>query len=176
MPLNPCRIVVIGITSSGKSTLASKLSLQLGIPFIDTDALFWAPNWQKAADFAAKMTRAIETPTWALAGHFTTMKDVIYTRAQVVVWLDYSLWTVFWQLLRRCFYRWWTQELLWGTNRESMWTHLKVWSNESLIHWLFKNYARIRREYPNALAKHPHLQIFRFRHPRETQAWLDSIA
>ena len=42
------RVVVVGVTSSGKSTLAEKLARCLGLNFIELDALNWEPNWQAA--------------------------------------------------------------------------------------------------------------------------------
>ncbi|CAK4081721.1 unnamed protein product [Aphanomyces euteiches] len=176
MKLASSRIAVIGITSCGKSTLALTLSTKLGIPFIDSDALFWASNWQKAADYVEKMTIATEPPTWVLAGHSTAARDMVFRRANIVVWLDYSLWTILWRLVMRTLHRWWTQEPLWGTtNRESLWVHFKLWSDESLVHFFFKSYWRYKKVYADALALHPHLQLLRFRHPSETQAWLDSL-
>ncbi|KAH9102716.1 hypothetical protein LEN26_006301 [Aphanomyces euteiches] len=140
MTLQPCRITVIGVTASGKSTLALALSKKLNVPFIDSDELLWEPNWQKAADYVERMKVATELPTWALAGHARNARDIVFRRAQVVVWLDYSLWRVLWRLLRRSLYRWWTNEQLWGTIYESIWTYLRFWSDKSLINWLFKLY------------------------------------
>jgi energy-coupling factor transporter ATP-binding protein EcfA2 len=42
------RIVVVGTTSSGKSTLAKALSERLNLDFIELDALYWEPNWKGA--------------------------------------------------------------------------------------------------------------------------------
>lgn len=42
------RIVIIGTTSSGKSTLAEKLAQTLGLDFIELDALHWEPDWVAA--------------------------------------------------------------------------------------------------------------------------------
>ena len=47
MPLR--RIVVIGNTCAGKSTLAAGLAKKLSVPFVDLDALYWEPNWRPAA-------------------------------------------------------------------------------------------------------------------------------
>jgi len=49
------RIVVIGTTSSGKSTLAENLSKKLDLDFVELDALYWQPNWVGTPDeeFAA---------------------------------------------------------------------------------------------------------------------------
>jgi adenylate kinase family enzyme len=41
-------MVVIGTTSSGKSTLAKRLSERLGLDFIELDALYWRENWTPA--------------------------------------------------------------------------------------------------------------------------------
>ena len=48
-------------------------------------------------------------------------------------------------MARQGFKRWWTQELLRGTNREPLLVHFKLWSQESLFHWLFKTYWRRKR-------------------------------
>ena len=42
------KLVVIGTTSSGKSTLAEQLADKLGLDFIELDALNWGPNWTAA--------------------------------------------------------------------------------------------------------------------------------
>ncbi len=42
------RIVVVGPSCSGKSTLASQLAALSGASFIELDALFWKPNWQES--------------------------------------------------------------------------------------------------------------------------------
>jgi adenylate kinase family enzyme len=38
------RIVVAGTTGSGQTTTARQLSLLLGLPHIELDALFWGAN------------------------------------------------------------------------------------------------------------------------------------
>ena len=173
------RIVVVGTTSSGKSTLAKHLSARLGLDFIELDALHWEPNWQEAAEeiFRARVVEATQAERWVVAGNYHAVRDVIWPRAEAVIWLDYSLWTIFWQLTRRTFTRWWTRELLWGTNRENLWMHFKLWSDESLYHWLFKTYWRRKRETPMLLAQpeNAHLQLFHLHSPKETDYWLDGL-
>ncbi|MCB0319265.1 MAG: AAA family ATPase, partial [Bdellovibrionales bacterium] len=39
------RVLIIGNAGSGKTTLAKKLSLQLKIPLVSLDSLFWKPGW-----------------------------------------------------------------------------------------------------------------------------------
>jgi adenylate kinase family enzyme len=170
------RVVVIGVTSSGKSTLAEKLARRFDLNYIELDALNWEPNWQAAPleVFRARVEKATEAETWIVAGNYHIVRNLIWPKAEAVIWLDYPLLTVLRQLTQRTFRRWWTQELLWGTNREPLWNHFKLWSTESLYHWLFQTYWRRKREYPMLLAQpeHRHLKLIRFTHPRELQQWM----
>jgi adenylate kinase family enzyme len=173
------RVVVVGVTSSGKSTLAEQLAEHIGLGYIELDALYWEPNWQAAPPdvFRDRVERALQAERWVVAGNYHSVRDLVWPKAEAILWLDYSLWRVLWQLTRRSFKRWWTRELLWGTNRELLWTHFKLWSKESLYHWLFRTYWRRKREYPLLLAQpeHRHLKLLRFGSPREISRWLECL-
>jgi adenylate kinase family enzyme len=173
------RVVVVGVTSSGKSTLAEKLAKCFGLDCIELDALYWEPNWQAAPleVFRARVEKATQSEKWVVAGNYHVARDLIWPRAEAVIWLDYPFLTVLWQLTRRTFRRWWMKEMLWGTNRESLWRHFKLWSIDSLYHWLFKTYWRRKREFRNLLSQpeYRHLKLIWFQHPRETDEWLEAL-
>jgi adenylate kinase family enzyme len=173
------RIVVVGTTSSGKSTLANQLAEKIGGDFIELDALHWEPNWVEAPNevFRERVEAAINSKAWVVAGNYHIVRDLVWQHAEAIIWLDYPFHIVFWRLLKRTIRRGITQEELWNGNRESFWGHLKLWSDESLFHWLFKTYWMRKREYPIlfALPKNAHLKIIHFRHPKETEDWLASI-
>jgi len=173
------RLVVVGTTSSGKSTMAEILSRKLNLDFIELDALHWEAKWMEAPDdiFRQRVETAISSDRWVIAGNYHSVRDLIWPRADAVIWLDYSLWTIFWQLTRHTLKRWWAQELLWGTNRENLWTHFKLWSQDSLYHWLFKTYWRRKREYPQLLSepRNAHLAVFRFKSAREADTWVNDL-
>ena len=170
------RVVVVGVTSSGKSTLAEKLARRFDLVFVDLDALHWEPNWMEAPleVFRVRVEKAVQAEKWIVAGNYHVVRDLIWPKAEAVIWLDYPLLTVLWQLTRRTLRRWWNQEVLWGTNTESLYLHFKLWSQESLFHWLFKTYRRRKREIPMLLsqAEHQHLKLIRLSHPKETAVWL----
>jgi adenylate kinase family enzyme len=173
------RIVVIGTTSSGKSTLAKRLAEKIGADFIELDALHWEPNWKEAEPgvFRERVETATSSQAWVAAGNYHVVRDLIWAKAQSVVWLDYSLPLIFWRLLTRTIRRWITQEELWNGNREAFWWHFKIWSEESLFHWLFKTYWRRKREIPLLLAaaENAHLKVFHFQKPKEAEEWLSKI-
>jgi len=166
------RIVVVGTTSSGKSTLASQLAKKIGADFIELDALHWEPNWVEAPDevFRMRVEAATHSKAWVVAGNYHVVRDIIWPRAEVIIWLDYPFRIVFWRLFMRTIRRSIFQEELWNGNREIFWMHLKLWSEESLFRWLFKTYWRRKREYPMlfALPENAHLKIIHLRHPKET--------
>ncbi|MBI2332791.1 MAG: adenylate kinase [Chloroflexi bacterium] len=173
------RIVVIGTTSSGKSTLAKQLADKLALDFVELDALHWEPNWQEAdlLIFRERVEKATASNGWVVAGNYSVVRDIIWSRAEAILWLDYPFHIVFWRLLTRTIRRAVTREELWNGNRESFWWHLKLWSEESLFHWLFKTYWRRKRETPILLSRpeYKHLEPLHFHHPHEVERWLEKI-
>ncbi|NOH04131.1 MAG: hypothetical protein HND47_20240 [Chloroflexi bacterium] len=174
------RVVVIGTTSSGKSTLAKGIADKLGLDFIELDALHWEPNWREAPleVFRERVRSATSSNVWVVAGNYHVVRDLVWPQAQAVIWLDYPFPVVFWRLLKRTVYRSVTKEKLFAGNVESFSMHLKLWSEDSLFHWLFKTYWRRKRETPLLLARpeHLHLALIHFSHPREAEAWMNELS
>lgn len=170
-------LVVIGVTGSGKSTLAEKLAQRFDLKYIDLDALYWRPNWQPTPRdvFRLQVQEALQCERWTVSGNYRMVRDLVWTQAEALIWLDYSLGRVLWQLTRRTFRRWWTRELLWGTNYEPLLTHFKLWSKDSLYNWLLQTYWRRKREIPELLSmpEHQHLKLLWFRQPSDAEKWLE---
>lgn len=174
------RIIVIGSSNAGKSTLGIRLAKHLQAPFIELDALFWEPGWVAATDevFRERVRRAIESDSWVMAGNYSRQRDISWPLADTIVWLDLSLPI----LLRRCtirsWQRWRSGELLWGTNREQFWEHLMLWnSDRSLIAFTTRYYWSKRREL-EALTRDPrwrHLRFIRLRTQAEIDRWLNDV-
>ena len=173
------RIAIVGTTSSGKSTLANRLAEKIGGDYIELDAFYWERNWTPAEpfDFFVRVEEAISSEAWVAAGNYHLARDLIWQKADLVIWLDYPLPILFWRLLTRTIRRAVTKEKLFADNVENFWTHLKLWSEDSLFHWLFKTYWRRKRETPRLLAlpEYAHLKVIRFMHPKETECWLRNL-
>ncbi len=175
------RILVIGNTGSGKSTLAEELARRLGLAFVELDALFWLPGWTEPEpeDFRAKVRAAIEGGRWIAAGNYTSRtEDITWPEAQVAIHLDLGLARSLWRVVRRAWLRSRSQELLWGTNRETFAKHLKVWSGkDSLINWAVQSHLTRR---PGMLAKRhdprwAHIDFVRLRSQSEVDRWLKAV-
>lgn len=146
------RIHVIGNSGSGKSTLAARLALALDVPFVELDSLNWQPGWiglneADPAEFERRIREATHGDAWVIAGSYSNFsRRIFWDRLQSVIWLDLPVPQLLWRVLARSWRRWRSKELLWGTNYESFWPHLKVWRRESLVWWIVTQQGRKRRE------------------------------
>ncbi len=176
------RISVIGASSVGKSTLAEHLANLIDGNYIELDALFWLPEWQQSTteDFQAKVHAAIaEKPRWATSGNYFSkgIPEITWKEADTVIWLDLPFRTLFPRLLRRTWRRWRDDELLWGTNRESIWGHFKLWSDDSLPGYVLRNHRRGRGKWAAMFAdpRWNHLQRHHLRSPAEVARFLEQV-
>jgi adenylate kinase family enzyme len=171
------RVIVIGTTGSGKSTLAERLAGHLGCPFIEPDALFWGPQWTPVPkeEFRRQVAEAVAGDAWTIGGNYSAARDLIWRRADTLVWLDYPLPLVLWRLSRRTLRRILTREKLWGGNVETWRSQFA--SRDSLYVWAFKTHFRRRREMPALLVQldYAHLRVLHFRAPQATEAWVQTL-
>ncbi len=171
------RISVVGSTGSGKTTTGKRLANILGVPFVELDALQWEANWTVAQDdiFRERIESAISGDRWVIDGNYSRMQPIVWRRADTVVWIDYSLQTIFRQLLRRTLRRLITQEELWAGNTEGW--RIAFASKDSLFVWLFTTYWRRRRRYAKASVspEYSHIEFFRLTSPSKTLEWLNGL-
>jgi len=85
------RIAVVGATGNGKSLLAEKLARRFDLDYIELDALYWKPGWVESGneEFRSRVDAATRAPAWAIAGNYGKVRDIIWPRAEAVIWLDY---------------------------------------------------------------------------------------
>jgi adenylate kinase family enzyme len=172
------RICIVGSTGSGKSTLACELAQRLHIPHIELDALHWQPGW-KEADREMTRTRIGEIALndgWVVDGNYTFLRDLLWPRAEALIWLDYPLLLILWRLWWRTWKRVLKKELLWGTNTERLGP--QFFSKDSLFLWAIKTYGRHKKNYASSpsLPEYAHLKVYHFKSSRETEEWLRRLS
>lgn len=171
------RIVVLGVTGSGKSTLSAELARRLGAPCIELDAFNWEPNWTTAPPevFRERVAQATAGDAWVVDGNYRQAHDLIWPRAQTIIWLDYSLAVIYARLLRRTLWRTLTQVELWSGNRERLWE--QFFTRDSLFLWAVTQQPKHRREYPliPSRPEYAHATFIRLRSPRATTRWLAAL-
>lgn len=167
------RISVVGTTGSGKTTLARQISQRLNIPHVELDYLHWEPNWIEAANdvMRARVTQAISGDSWVVDGNYSMVRDIVWGKADTVVWLDYAWNLVMRRILWRTLLRVVTKQQVCNGNRETWQT---TFSRDSIILWALRTYPQKRREFPQLFAQpeYSHLKIVHLRSPVDTAAWL----
>ncbi|MEV0457614.1 adenylate kinase [Catellatospora methionotrophica] len=168
------RILVVGITGAGKSTLARSLSERLGLPYHEMDALYFGgPDWAVDPGFAEHVRAIADSPGWIFDsyGH-PQVRDLLWRRADTIVWLDYPRHVVMPRVLRRSLRRTLLRESIFNGNRES----LRAWFTGEHPVWSSWAQHRPRRAAIQSLIDEPRFQplrVARLAAPGATSAWLD---
>ena len=167
------RIVVVGSSGSGKTTLARRLGAELGVAFVELDAINWQAGWRDLnthdpEEFVRRVEAAVAGDAWVTDGNYGRVRPQLWARATHLVWLDYSRAVIMSRVIRRSFARALDGQELWpGTgNRERFTDWL---SREHPIRWAWDTHRHRRAQYEALLAGADcsHLEVRRLRHPRE---------
>jgi adenylate kinase family enzyme len=171
------RIAVVGTSGSGKTTLASRLAQRLRIPHVELDALHWGPDWTPVSWelFRERVSHVLSGDAWSTDGNYSRVRDIVWGRADTVVWLDYSLPVVMARVTRRTMKRTLGREELWNGNRERFWA--AFFSRDSIIWWALSTYRRRKKEYPLLFCQtqYAHLRVVHLTSPHATHRWLDGL-
>jgi adenylate kinase family enzyme len=173
------RIVVWGVTGSGKTTLARQLSGALGVPRIELDALHWNPNWVETPEdeFRRKVQDAVDADAWVLDGSYRRVSDIYLSRADTLIWLHLPWRVSFWRLLQRTVNRAWTGEALYyeGGPQESW--RLSFFDRKSILWWSISTHRTATRRRRESIATlPPHIPVYELRSAREVDALLQDAA
>jgi adenylate kinase family enzyme len=156
---------VVGTSGSGKSSLASQLADILGVPHLELDAVHHQPGWEPlpTEEFRRIVAARAAADGWVIDGNYGRVRDLVWARADTVVWLDLPKRTVMgrvvWRTLRRVALR----RELWNGNRER-WRNFFTWNPEqSVISWAWHKHAADRAKYAAAAADpaNTHLRFIR---------------
>ena len=84
------RVLIIGNSGGGKSTLARHLGDKLDLPVIHLDVLFWKPGWVESedAEFRMEMAEVLQQQAWVCDGDFGSSMDLRAPLADTIVWID----------------------------------------------------------------------------------------
>ena len=169
------RVLVVGQSGSGKSTVAAELGRRLGLPHVELDALFHGPGWQPSPTFAQDVDAATAGDAWVVDGNYRAqLGDLLWSRADTVAWLDLPRTTTLRRAVVRTARRAALRTELWNGNRERLRTVLRA---THPIRWTWQTHARHRAEY-EAVAADPrwsHVTVVRLRTAADVRRWLAGV-
>jgi adenylate kinase family enzyme len=171
------RIVVVGTSCSGKTTLAKNLVQALGVKHIELDSIHWLPDWVERPndEFRNLVKKEVAADLWVLDGNYSKTRDIVWKRATAIIWLNYPFPLVAYRAVRRTTRRVFTRETLYSQNRE---TFKKAFlSKDSILLWVLTTFHRRRRDYPRLLQEisNSKIKVFVFQNPKKTKEFLNRI-
>jgi adenylate kinase family enzyme len=172
------RIVIYGVTGSGKSTLGRRLAAELGLRHIELDSLFHGPNWTPTpdAEFLAKVQAAIDDSPrgWVADGNYRAVRSFLLEQADTVIWLHLPWRVSYWRMVSRTLRRWLRREVLWNGNREKLWMHF--FHRDSLLLWGIAHHRASIRSTRAALTEAPHsAEVFEVRSAKALERLVERL-
>ena len=170
------RVSVVGNSGSGKSNLAAALARRLPAPWIELDSIYHQPGWNPlpVPDFRARVETLTAGDAWVIDGNYTAVRDLVWARADTVVWIDLPRPLVMRRIVSRTLRRAVRRQELWNGNREPLSNWLTLDPERSIIVWSWTQHAKYQVRYGAAMSDPAwaHLSFVRLRSPAEVQAFL----
>lgn len=175
LPFHPQRVLIAGVTGSGKTTLAKRLAARWDLRHVEIDSLFHGPNWTPRPEFLDDVRAFALADRWVTEWQYTSKgsDEIMTPRAQLAIWLDYPWPVVRGRLIRRTLSRSILRTKMYNDNVEApLWKWFSKEPDDDILRWQRKTRHVWSERMPGVEAGFPHLTVVRLRHPRETERWL----
>ena len=168
------RILVYGVTGSGKSTAAQIIAARTLLPLTLADELTWAPDWVPVAeDEQRRLFAAVAAQDrWVLDTAYGAWLDVVLPRVDLVVGLDYPRWFSLQRVFRRSVMRAIDKKPICNGNTESFRGML---GRDSIIRWHFRSFGRKRGRMRAWAAAAEGPTVLLFTRSRDLEVWIDTL-
>ncbi len=171
---------MIGSSGSGKTAVSADLAAQLGIPHLELDSIHHLADWEPIDPglFRSKVGEFTEADAWVVDGNYSIVRDIVWARADTVVFLDLPRWRVMTRLLPRTLHRMALKAELWNGNREHWGNLFSTNPEENLLLWSWTRHGLQRRSYAAALADPTwsHIRFIRLESGRQIDRFVASVA
>lgn len=176
------RVVVVGTSGSGKTTIGREIANALDVPHLEMDSVMHVGDWNATpdAEFQRILAEFAEQERWVMDGNYTShgAREAVWPRVDAVVWLDLPRRVVMSRVVRRTLKRTLTREELWHGIREPLSNLYKTDPYENIILWAWTRYDHIRDKYETAMSEGSwdHATVHRLRTNAEANRFVRSLA
>lgn len=165
------KILIIGISGAGKSTVAKKIHKLLYIPIVHLDRLFWEPGWIKSDKeiFEKKVLTAIQKDRWIIDGNYTNSMELWIKDADTILYFDFPRLLCLWYILKR-------RIAFHGKTRPDVARGCEERFDLNFLKFIWNFPKNNTPKIENILARQPkEKQIIRFKSPRQVKKFLQRL-
>lgn len=167
---NMQRILIVGTSGVGKTTLGMQMAAVLGLPNVHLDVLAWTKGWVRKpqAEFERELDEALAGEAWVIDGNYIQSLPQRVGRADTLILIDLPLW----QCLVRVFRRWWKNR---GKQRHDLpegcleplpWTFLK---------WVLSAPPRHQQVWLDVARANPRIRFYHFTSARQVDEFVAKL-
>jgi adenylate kinase family enzyme len=126
-------------------------------------------------EFRARVDAATRRGGWVVDGNYGKVRDIVWTRADTVVWLDLPLLITIWRVALRTIRRVRRRKMLWGGNGERLSSAL--FGRDSLWLYNIRTFRRRQRTYATVgdRTEFGATRLVRLRNQRDIEEWLADL-
>jgi adenylate kinase family enzyme len=156
--------------------VARELSKRLGLPYVELDAVFHQPGWGElpVEEFREIVAERAAGDGWVIDGNYSKVRDLVWQRADTVVWLDLARALVMRRIISRSLARVVLRRRLWNGNRERWRNVVSRDPAISIVAWAWTQHDAYKEVYGAAMTdpESAHLRFVRLQSPKEVKAFL----
>eukprot|EP01084_Bolivina_argentea_P215325 365558_1 len=174
------RFIIVGCSSSGKSTLAHQLCEKYShLERIELDYLWWLPNWKERnkEEFKSLLETKISDANengWVIDGNYKHARDIMWSKVEVVIWLEYGFWEVFYRACKRTLLRIITKEKVCNGNIETLYGFMCD-PLQGIPFYVWRVHSKFKGRILKWKSEYPQVKIVKIESPYHCQYWFDNL-
>jgi len=170
------KILIIGTSCVGKSTMAKKISEKLPVQYIDLDDLYWLPNWQVQDEktFISDVSKICQKDNWVISGNYSKVQPLLIEATDHIIWLDYSMPRILFNFFKRTSLRFILKTKCCNGNQETL--KDSIFSKNSLLMWILTTHKKRTQHYNNLYSsKQGEINLHRFTTQKAAKKYLKGL-
>ena len=175
------KTIVLGCSCSGKSTLSKKIAKKIpNIKHVELDDLYYLPgwNWRSDQDFESIVRNTLsKNEKWVIDGEYPEVHHMLWSDVEVVIWLDYDFWVVFWRSIKRTTYQILTGQKVCNGNINTFYSTFieckPVFGG--IPGWVIKTHSTFKEKIAEWTVQYPHVKIIIIPSPNHCDYWFNKL-
>jgi adenylate kinase family enzyme len=168
------RIMIHGVTGSGKTTLSRRLAELLGLGVVEMDAIRHDGDWDATPwdEFRERVRAALESHPegWVTDGNYSRAADIPLETADTIIWLHWPQRVTFVRVFRRTIWRCSSGRPFYATNGPIETWRQSFLSRKSILLWSLTAHRQTETHIRTRLDSPHRARVYEVRTQRDLDA------